>query len=293
VRGELKLRAATDWARQRLAPDTPLLPRQGRRRPGAPPPPPLPTPKHPPPQRFLLLPGRRYPRPVGVTGARKATQAGTWIVSLDCCACREQVAALVGGRLYVRARERPRMGAGEFLVRDLVGMDVLLRPPGGGGGGGDDAAVSAPLSGAPAAAGSPAGGGGAAAAAAAAVPPSAPPLPVVGRVVAVMTRDQLAAGATEESTAVLGGDVLEVALGDWAAAEAPGGPGVAVWDWADAVRVLVPFVRPIVPVVDVERRVIEVDPPAGLFEAAVVPRRGGVKIRGLLTAAPEGNADGR
>jgi len=181
-------------------------------------------------------------------------------------------------------------------VRDLVGMDVLLRPPGGGDGGGDAAAVGAPLSGAPAAAGSHAGDGDAVAAAAAAAamdPPRASPLPVVGRVVAVMTRDQLAAGATEESTSVLGGDVLEVALGDWAAAEAPGGPGVAAWDWADAVRVLVPFVRPIVPVVDVERRVIEVDPPAGLFEVAVVPRRGGVKIRGLLTAAAEGDADGR
>lgn len=100
-----------------------------------------------------------------------------------------------------------------------------------------------------------------------------------------MTRDQLAAGATEESTAVLGGDVLEVALGDFTAADAPGGGGVTAWDWAAATRVLIPFVRPIVPVVDVARRVVEVDPPAGLLEAAVVPRRGEVKVRGLLPAA--------
>lgn len=143
VRGELKLRAATDWARQRLAPDTPLPRRQGRRDRdggggGVPPPPPPPPaaavkPRHPPPQRYLLLPGRLYPRPVGVTVSRKASQAGVWVVGLDCCTCREEVAGLVGGRLYVRASERPRMGAGEYLIQDLVGMDVLLRPPGGGG----------------------------------------------------------------------------------------------------------------------------------------------------------------
>lgn len=286
VRGELKLRAATDWARQRLAPDTPLPRRQGRRyRDGfsLPPPPPAQVkPRHPPPQRYLLLPGRLYPRPVGVTVSRKASQAGVWVVGLDCCTSREEVARLVGGRLYVRASERPRMGAGEFLIQDLIGMDVLLRPPGGGEPrpSADDASP-APARGANGT--TPDGCAGAVATAAAQAP--SPPLPVVGRIAAVMTRDQLAAGATEESTAVLGGDVLEVALGDFAAAEAPGGGGVSAWDWADAKRVLVPFVRPIVPVVDVARRVVEVDPPAGLFETAVVPRRKGIKVRGLLAAA--------
>ncbi|GAB0496679.1 hypothetical protein MMPV_007993 [Pyropia vietnamensis] len=287
VRGELKLRAATDWARQRLAPDTQLPRRQGRRyRDGvSPPPPPAATvkPRHPPPQRYLLLPGRLYPRPVGVTVSRKASQAGVWIVGLDCCTSREEVAGLVGGRLYVRASERPRMGAGEFLIQDLVGMDVLLRPPGGGREPpplADDTAT-APTSGGD----STTTVSSAETVARAAAQTPSPPLPVIGRIAAVMTRDQLAAGATEESTAVLGGDVLEVALGDFAAAEAPGGGGVSAWDWADAKRVLVPFVRPIVPVVDLARRVVEVDPPAGLFETAVVPRRGGIKVRGLLAAA--------
>lgn len=59
-------------------------------------------------------------------------------------------------------------------------------------------------------------------------------------------------------------------------------------DLADSKCVLVPFVKEIVPVVDVDAGFIEIDPPPGLLDIAIVNRKTKAKPpRGLLVAAQE------
>lgn len=76
---------------------------------------------------FLLLPGRRYPRPVGLADGRPASQPGAWILRLRGVSSREHVLALRGARIFVRETDRPRLRPGEFLVGDLVGARVTLQ----------------------------------------------------------------------------------------------------------------------------------------------------------------------
>jgi 16S rRNA processing protein RimM len=101
VRGEAKVRAATDFGRQRLGADAAA---SGK--------------------RFMLMPGRRYPRPVEIFAGRKATQHDTWIIKVETVNSRAEVDAIRGARIFVRQVERPRMSRDEFMVGDLVGMRV-------------------------------------------------------------------------------------------------------------------------------------------------------------------------
>lgn len=102
VRGEAKVRADTDFGRQRLGVVASAA------------------------QRYLLLPGRRYPRPVGVAAGRPATQEDVWILRFEGMGNREEVEKRRGARIYVKEVDRPRMSREEFLVGDLVGMGVAL-----------------------------------------------------------------------------------------------------------------------------------------------------------------------
>lgn len=102
VRGEVKVRADTDFGRQRLGTVATAA------------------------QRYLLLPGRRYPRPVGVKAGRKATQDDVWIIRLDGVDSRDEVEERRGARIYVKEEDRPRMSRDEYLVGDLAGMRVAL-----------------------------------------------------------------------------------------------------------------------------------------------------------------------
>jgi 16S rRNA processing protein RimM len=102
VRGEAKVRADTDFGRQRLGTVSTAA------------------------QRYLLLPGRRYPRPIGVLAGTKATQDDVWIVRLEGVDTRDAVEERRGARIYVKEADRPRMSRDEFLVGDLVGMRVAL-----------------------------------------------------------------------------------------------------------------------------------------------------------------------
>jgi 16S rRNA processing protein RimM len=101
VRGEAKVRALTDFGRQRL----------GAAAAASGP-------------RYILMPGRRYPRPVEIFAGRKATQANTWIIKVGTVNSREEVDAIRGAQIFVRQDDRPRMSRNEFLVSDLVGMGV-------------------------------------------------------------------------------------------------------------------------------------------------------------------------
>lgn len=102
VRGEVKVKADTDFGRQRLGTVATAA------------------------QRYLLLPGRRYPRPVEVKAGRKATQEDVWIIRLDGVDSRDAVDERRGAKIYVKEEDRPRMSRDEYLVGDLVGMRVAL-----------------------------------------------------------------------------------------------------------------------------------------------------------------------
>lgn len=102
VRGEVKVKADTDFGRQRLGTMATAA------------------------QRYLLLPGRRYPRPIEVTAGRKATQDDVWIVRLGGVDSRDAGEERRGARIFVKKADRPRMSRDEYLVGDLVGMRVAL-----------------------------------------------------------------------------------------------------------------------------------------------------------------------
>lgn len=197
-------------------------------------------------QRYLLLPGRRYPRPVQIGLGRRASQKDTWILRVAHTTSREEVLQLRGARIYVKEHDRPKLQKGEFMVGDLVRGRVRLIQ-------GD----------------------------------------VVGVIETVVTRDELcrASGAGAAAAAVAS-DLIEVALFHVAEVER-----TSVRDDAadlrfrgeipdDAKRVLVPFVKEIVPFVDVQRGEIALDPPQGLLDIAVVNRKEKRRApRGLLMPA--------
>eukprot|EP00177_Eucheuma_denticulatum_P006149 GFKZ01011215.1.p1 GENE.GFKZ01011215.1~~GFKZ01011215.1.p1 ORF type:complete len:328 (+),score=44.88 GFKZ01011215.1:65-1048(+) len=169
-------------------------------------------------QRYLLLPGRKYPRPVKLGPGRKASQKGMWILRVGDTKQRDEVLAFRGARLYVKDDDRPRMGGGEWMVGEVVGGKVKLI-------GKDD---------------------------------------VIGVVVGVVTRHDLcrASGAGDRLAAVAA-DLIEVEL--FAEDE-----GKRRKEGETGKKVLVPFVKEIVPVVDVAAGVVVLDPPKGLLDIAVV-----------------------
>lgn len=196
-------------------------------------------------QRYLLLPGRRYPRPVRVGVGRRGSQKDTWILTVGDAKSREEVAELRGARIYVKENDRPKLERDEFMVGDLVGGRVRLRDEG-----------------------------------------------FVGVVESVLTRDELCrSSGSGEAGAAVASDLIEVAL-----FQIPEGSRDDTQDEGDlkyrgeiperAKRVLVPFVKEIVPFVDVKRAEIVLDPPQGLLDIAVVNRREKKRApRGLLMPA--------
>jgi len=144
---------------------------------------------------------------------------------------RDAAEALVGHELLVPAADRPPLEDGEFHLLDLVGLEVRLL------------AIGSP----PENIGSPAGG-------------SAASEPQEGE---EEEGDGTASGPTESVAAAVigrvldlihaGNDLLEVEL---TAAAPGGGPR----------RLLIPFVEPIVPVVNLAEGWIGITPPPGLLE---------------------------
>lgn len=203
--------------------------------------------------RYILLPGRRYPRPVSIAPARKASQKGTWILRIAGVHSREHVAALRGARLYVKEQDRPNLNPDEFMVADLVGCRVhtLAEEP--------------------------------------------HPQQLVGVVETVLMKDDICrASGSGDAAAAVAADLLEVALFHVPDESAP--PPADVLGQPDhrfrgdipeaANRVLVPFVKQVVPHVDLERATITIDPPPGLLDIALVNRKEKRRPpRGLLMSA--------
>ncbi|KAI0567585.1 16S rRNA processing protein RimM [Gracilaria domingensis] len=237
VKGELKARTEGDFNRVRLSANKNAQ------------------------QRYILLPGRRYPRPVNLTAGRQASQRNAWILKLDCFGDRESIHKLRGARLYVRESDRPSLGQGEFMVVDLVGSRVVLPLAADD----DDSWYTSDAKGQTAVirAGEP-----------------------IGIVDSVITRQDLCdASGSGKNGASVASDLIEIALFDLPDQHVHSGlyneppPD-------EARRVLVPFVDQIVPVVDASSAVIVLDPPEGLLDIAVVNRKRKARPpRGLLMPA--------
>lgn len=230
-------------------------------------------------QRYILLPGRRYPRPVSILSARRASRQQVWILQLGDILRFGRVSApediqrlrLRGAQIYVRAQDRPPLARGEFVVADLVDMRVALRESTFEPATPDNEPsaeayyVARKRRGAVIAAGNP-----------------------IGVVESIITGKELCrASGSGASSAAVANDLLEIALFEHPALNDEQSFAVEIPE--EATRVLVPFVRQIVPVVDQSVSLVVLDPPPGLFSATVVNRSAKPRPpRGLLMAAREG-----
>lgn len=142
-------------------------------------------------KRWLLSPGQTEPRPIELLKGHYLDGKGLYVIKLENITDRSQAEALKGCVLMVPKSDRPSLEEDEFLVLDLIGMEVF------------EQSTQA----------------------------------LVGTVVNVFSA---------------GNDVLEVQFCE---------------QWASTTnlkKALIPFVKEIVPVVDVKQRRIEITPPQGL-----------------------------
>lgn len=239
VKGEVKAYSSGEFATVRLGPGAHKTP------------------------RYLLLPGRRYPRPVFILSGRPASRKGVWILKVEGVSSREDVENVRGARLYVKDTDRPKLARGEFMIGDLVGSRVscLIHP----GDETNDVWYTAVTRRGEIKATSP-----------------------IGVVDTVITRDDLCeASGGGPSSAAVANDLIEVATFDMT----PFANHKTLFSHEipeTATRVLIPFVHQIVPLVNIEERIVVIDPPPGLMTIAVVNRKEKVRpLRGLLMPAKD------
>jgi 16S rRNA processing protein RimM len=102
VRGEVKLSSTTDFAATRICAEKPTI-------------------------RHLKLPTRRSPREVLLLQGRAQLKDSMYILKLEGIGTREDAMKLKGSTLYAREEEeKPRMEQDEYMISDLVGLDVFL-----------------------------------------------------------------------------------------------------------------------------------------------------------------------
>lgn len=236
VRGEVKATVMTDFPSHRLSPSVDIV-------------------------RFLLIPGRNYPRPCALISARQASKPHAWILKFQHVHSPQLVRdhRLIGARLYVRSDDRPPLARGEFVAATLVGLRVSLRigrdESGAGVHGEDLDSLEAK------------GNCYVAQTKRGQVLADHP----IGVIDQVITAQQICkASGGGPSAAAVANDILSVAL-----FEHPDLlqklPFTKVIP-ESASRVLVPFVKQIVPVVDFDAALVVIDPPPGLLSATVVKR---------------------
>ena len=76
-------------------------------------------------QRWLLCPGETEPRAVKLLGGRYIPGKGLFAVELAGVEDRNQAEALRGCRLMVPESDRPELGEDEYHVLDLIGLEVF------------------------------------------------------------------------------------------------------------------------------------------------------------------------
>jgi 16S rRNA processing protein RimM len=75
-------------------------------------------------ERWLLRPGATTPESIQLVAGRYLHGKGLYVVQLAGVTNREQSEALRGSKLLVPANDLPALEAGEFHVRDLIGLAV-------------------------------------------------------------------------------------------------------------------------------------------------------------------------
>jgi 16S rRNA processing protein RimM len=75
-------------------------------------------------ERWLLRPGAKAPESIQLLAGRYLHGKGLYVVQLAGITSREQSEALRGSKLLVPESDRPPLEAGEFHVRDLIGLAV-------------------------------------------------------------------------------------------------------------------------------------------------------------------------
>lgn len=206
--------------------------------------------------RFLLLPGRNYPRPCTLLSARPASKPHSWILKFEHVRSLQLVREhrLIGARIYVRAGDRPPLARGEFVAASLIGLRVSLQKHSDESqiDDDDDTLLSksnyyvAHTKRGEVLADQP-----------------------IGVIDEVMTAQQICkASGGGSSAAAVANDVLSIALFEHPdlLEKCPFTKAVP----ESASRVLVPFVRQIVPVVDTDAALVVIDPPSGLLSATIV-----------------------
>lgn len=231
LKGEVKATIMTDFPSHRLSPSVNI-------------------------SRFLLLPGRNYPRPCTLLSARPASKPHSWILRFEHIHTPQLVREhrLIGARVYVHADDRPPLARGEFVAATLVGLRVSLqkRHDESQFENGDDVLESksnyyvAHTKRGEVAADYP-----------------------IGVIDEVITAHQICkASGGGSAAAAVANDVISIAL-----FEHPDLHQKSLFNNnipETASRVLVPFVKQIVPVVDTDAALVVIDPPPGLLSATVV-----------------------
>lgn len=192
--------------------------------------------------RHLKVPNRRSPREIRLLEGRHRID-NEYLIKLESIGDRNEALKLRGSKLYARQEERPEeLGKDEYLVSDLVECEVYLVTGYGEESEDHDDNVQ-----------NTAGKG----------------KSLGGKFVGVVKGVVLA----EEMCAIpgLGQDLLEIVL--------PRGKNGSP-SWRDE-YVLVPMVPNIVPTVDIERKLLYIDPPIGLLDLTYV-QEDNVRIKGFL-----------
>lgn len=216
LNGAVKVTTHTDFPSYRLSPTSPL-------------------------PRYLLLPGRVYPRETTVVAARPASRDGVWIVHLSGVTSREAVRykRLIGAHIYTRTAHLPPLARGEFVAASLVSLRVSqrLQNP-------DEEAVHYRAD-------TKHGG---------AVEGGAP--------IGIVELVHSASSNARSAAARVANDVLQIALFTHPQLNNAAAFDLDRYDIPEtAPRALIPFVKQIVPVVDITSAIIIIDPPPGLLEA--------------------------
>lgn len=243
LRGQVKANITTDFPFHRLSPTVNI-------------------------SRFLLLPGRKYPRLCHLIAAQRASRPHTWILKFAGIDAPEHIHQnrLIGARLYVRAEDRPPLARGEFVAADLMRLRVSLRVSHQNSYGELDAIETTLLE----------------AYTQTQLDSSDPPYYVaytkrgevlatapVGIIEQVMTAQQICnASGAGPSAAAVANDVLTVAIFQHPDLQLRQPYSKPLPD--SATRVLIPFVKQIVPIVDLDAALVVLDPPPGLLSATVV-----------------------
>jgi 16S rRNA processing protein RimM len=178
-------------------------------------------------QRWLLRPGKTEPEPIELIEGRDIPGKGLYVVALEGIEDRTQAEALRDCVLLVPESDRPQLGEDEYHVVDLIGLEVFLQETGASIGTVTDV------------------------------------IPAGNDLLEVqLYREDKGAGSREQGA------------GEKSAGEAEGENNNSQRSTVNQQpttnnhpkKVLIPFVKAIAPVVDLETRRIEIAPPPGLLE---------------------------